>query len=86
EVEEAVCVRIEEATEGVIGLDRVRTIAMEGMCTLMMEIKTGEDITKVLNEVKSKVDSISTFPAETEKPIVSSMTFSGQTIIAALSG
>ncbi|HIL98532.1 MAG TPA: efflux RND transporter permease subunit, partial [Pseudomonadales bacterium] len=86
EVERAVCVRIEEAVEGVEGMDRMRSIASEGMCTVMMEVAIGADTNKVLNDIKSKIDSISTFPAETEKPIISSMSFTGQTIVVALSG
>jgi multidrug efflux pump subunit AcrB len=86
EVEQAVCIRIEEAVEGVAGLDRVRSIAAEGMCTVMLEVMTGADTSRVLNEIKSKIDGISTFPAETEKPIISSLSFTGQTIVVALSG
>ncbi|MDH5738259.1 MAG: efflux RND transporter permease subunit, partial [Gammaproteobacteria bacterium] len=44
------------------------------------------DNTLALNEVKSKVDGISSFPKETEKPIVSLMNFRGQTITVVLSG
>ena len=40
----------------------------------------------VLNEIKSKIDGISTFPRETEKPIIAMMQFRGQTIVVALSG
>ena len=36
EVEEAVCIRIEEAIEGVDGMDRVHTTAREGMCSIMV--------------------------------------------------
>ncbi|MBO6556310.1 MAG: efflux RND transporter permease subunit [Pseudomonadales bacterium] len=80
EVEEAVCIRIEEAIEGVDGMDRVHTIAREGMCSVMIELLQDANITTALNDIKGKVDAISTFPSETEKPIVSSMQFRGQTI------
>jgi ABC-type branched-subunit amino acid transport system ATPase component len=43
-------------------------------------------VTSALNDIKGKVDAISTFPAETEKPIVSSMQFRGQTISVTISG
>ncbi|MDZ7686021.1 MAG: hypothetical protein U5O39_14220 [Gammaproteobacteria bacterium] len=39
-----------------------------------------------MNEIKGDVDGISTFPAETEQPIISSLQFVGQTILLALSG
>ncbi|MBV1877921.1 MAG: efflux RND transporter permease subunit [Pseudomonadales bacterium] len=86
EVEQAVCIRIEEAVEGITGLDRIRSIAAEGLCTVMLEITTDADDSKVLNEVKSKIDGISTFPIETERPSISTLAFVGQTIVVALSG
>ncbi len=86
EVEEAVCIRVEEAIEGVDGMDRVHTTAREGMCSVMIELLQDADITTALNDIKGKVDAISTFPAETEKPIVSSMQFRGQTISLAVHG
>ncbi|MBT4159949.1 MAG: efflux RND transporter permease subunit, partial [Gammaproteobacteria bacterium] len=86
EVEQAVCIRIEEAVEGVDGKDRLFTVSREGTCTVLVEVLPDVDVTTVLNEVKGKVDAISTFPAETEKPIVSSMQFRGQTISLAIYG
>lgn len=86
EVEQAVCIRIEEAIEGVDGIDRMRTTANEGMCTVILELLPDTEITTALNEIKGKVDAISTFPAETEKPVVSSLQFRGQTISLMISG
>lgn len=86
EVEQAVCVRIEEAIESVDGMDRFFSISNEGMCTVMVEVLQDVDVTRVLNDVKAKVDAISTFPDETEKPVVSAMLFQGQTISFAVYG
>ena len=86
EVEQAVCIRVEEAIEGVDGMDRFFSVSREGMCSVMVELSQNADITTVLNDIKGKVDAISTFPAETEKPIVSSMQFKGQTISLAVHG
>ena len=80
EVEEAVCVRVEEAVEGVDGIDRIITRAGEGMCSVRVLLQSDIEVTTPLNQIKGKVDAISTFPTETEKPIVSSMQFRGQTI------
>ncbi|MFT4632385.1 MAG: multidrug efflux pump subunit AcrB [Candidatus Pseudothioglobus sp.] len=86
EVEEAVCVRIEEALEGVEGVERMRSNASEGMCTVSLELFPDTDVTKAMNDVKGQVDAISTFPAETEKPVVSAMQFRGKTISIVLYG
>ncbi len=86
EVEQAVCARIEEAVEGTNGIDRMYSTAREGMCTVMFELLSDTEVTTALNDIKGKVDGISTFPAETEKPIVSSLQFRGQTVSIALFG
>ena len=74
EVETAVCVRVEEALEGTEGVDTVRSTAAEGMCSIMAELVEGVDISKVANDIRSKVDAIDSFPAETERPITSEVT------------
>ena len=86
EVEAAVCIRIEEAIEGVEGMDRVFSIALEGMCNVLIEVLPDTNITTVLNDIKGNVDAISTFPAETEKPIVSSLQFRGRIMSLAIHG
>jgi len=79
-------IRIEEAVEGVRGIDRIQSFANEAACTVIMELESSADDSKALNEIKSKIDGISTFPRETEKPIISALAFNGQTILVALSG
>lgn len=74
EVETAVCVRVEEALEGTEGVDTVRSTAAEGMCSIIAELVEGVDISKVANDIRSKVDAIDSFPAETERPITSEIT------------
>ncbi|MGK0459836.1 MAG: multidrug efflux pump subunit AcrB [Candidatus Azotimanducaceae bacterium] len=70
EVEQGVCIRIEEELEGIIGIELIRSTANEGMCSVQIEVFENADESKVLDDVKSRVDAIDTFPAETEKPIV----------------
>lgn len=70
EVESAVNIRIEEAVSGLEGVKRVTSTASEGSGTVSIEVETGYDIRKLLDNVKSRVDAISTFPLETEEPVV----------------
>ncbi|MBU2501395.1 efflux RND transporter permease subunit [bacterium] len=70
EVEEAVCVRIEEAVQGVDGIKKITSSASEGMGMVMLELDRGVDKRKALDDVKTEVDRIITFPEETEKPVV----------------
>ena len=70
EVEEGVCVRIEEAIQGIDGIRRVTSRASEGMALVIVDLELGADSRKVVDDIKSNVDAITTFPVETEKPII----------------
>ncbi len=70
EVEEAVSIRVEEAVQGVDGIKKITSTSSEGISMVSIELETGSDKRKVLDDVKAEVDRIITFPVETEKPIV----------------
>lgn len=70
EVEQGVCIRIEEELEGVEGVKEIRSNAKEGVCSISVELFEDTDTGKALDDVKNRVDAIDTFPVETEKPIV----------------
>ena len=74
EVEEAVCVRIEEQIDGLAGIERIASTAAEGVCAVRAEVIAGADVDVVLSDIKNQVDAITTFPEQTEKPIVSKLT------------
>ena len=86
EVEKSVCIRIEEAIEGVEGIDRTGGSAVEGYCNVVAEIAKGADQTVIVGEIKSRIDSINSFPVETEKPMVSKLARARLAIQIALSG
>lgn len=86
EVEQAVCLRIEEALQSTQNIEQMNTRASEGMCSVTLQIEQGAELNRVLNEVKSQVDGISTFPEETEKPVVAAMNPTAHVISLALVG
>jgi len=86
EVEEAVCVRIEEAIQGVDGIKRLRSTAAEGMGTVVVELLPSADPRKALDDIKARVDAIDTFPAETEKAVIQEVIMRTQVINVAISG
>ena len=86
EVEEAVNVRIEEAIQGLEGIKQIQSTAAEGMGTIMVELELGADAREVLDEIKSNVDAITTFPIETEAPIIRDMNNSQAVVDIAVSG
>ena len=86
EVEQGVCIRVEEAIDGVEGIDSIQSSATEGACNVMVELDLDADPVAALNEIKSFVDGINSFPVETEKPIVSKLSLNRQVVQVAVSG
>ena len=86
EVEEAVCIRVEEALQGLEGIDRILSTANEGMGTVRIEIESGYDSRALLDEVKARVDAIDTFPEETEQPVIEEARIRNQVIFVSISG
>jgi len=74
EVEDGVVRRIEEAIEGIDGIDQISSVAAENVGVVTASLKLGADVGKALNDIKSGVDRINTFPAEVERPVVRELT------------
>mgnify|MGYP001070881319 CR=1 FL=1 len=73
DVEEGVCMRVEEAIAGVDGIKRITSTAGEGAGSALVEVEEYADVKEVLDDVKAEIDTIITFPKETEKPIISEL-------------
>lgn len=71
DVELGVAVRIEEAIQDLEGIDQITSRSVEGSTRVQIEIDSKYDARELLDDIKSRVDAINTFPAETEKPIIS---------------
>lgn len=74
EVEDGIVRRVEEAIEGIDGIDRVTAIAAENVGVVTARLKLGADLDKALDDIKGGVDGISTLPAEAERPVVRELT------------
>jgi multidrug efflux pump subunit AcrB len=70
EVEEGITVKIEEAIQDLEGIKRLRSTAVEGLGTVVVEVESRNDPRELMNDVKARVDAISTFPADSERPVV----------------
>lgn len=86
EVESGVCIRIEETLEGTPSIYRMTSNSSEGACSITLELESSANDIEALNDIKGRVDAISTFPAETERPIVSLLTSRNQGLEIAISG
>ena len=67
DIEENILIPVERALEGISGIREVNSDGMPGMAKFYFKAKDGVDLDKLLDEIKSRVDTISTFPGETER-------------------
>lgn len=86
EVEEGICLKLEEALVGLEGAKKVYSTASEGVGTTIVECLEKANVMKVKDEIKTKVDAITTFPTDAEKPIVEEVKFRGEVCSIVLSG
>ena len=86
EVEQALCVPIEEALQGLPGIKRIRSNAAESLASVSIELMSGEDVVRRLADIRARVDSIDTLPAEAERPIVSQAELPRQVLSVAVYG
>lgn len=70
EVEEGVLLKIEEAVKDLDNIKEMRSVAGEGNGQVILEVMEGSDMDKVLAEVQQAVDTISSFPQDTERPVI----------------
>ncbi|MCA9217947.1 MAG: efflux RND transporter permease subunit [Planctomycetales bacterium] len=68
DVERAILIPMEEALEGVKGIHQLNADGSRGMARLFLRAKPGVDLRELMDDVKARVDTISTFPNETERP------------------
>ncbi|MFT5759309.1 MAG: multidrug efflux pump subunit AcrB [Alteromonadaceae bacterium] len=86
EVEQSVILKVEEALEDLEGIKRITSTANEGFGVVNIELQSGYSISEKLDEVKMQVDAITTFPEQTEKPIVSKLEFKSQVLWLSING
>ncbi len=86
EVEEAICMRIEEAVQGLSGVDRVQSQANENFGTVTVEYLDTVDRNVFLDDVKAEIDRIDNFPEDTEEPMVTLIDVNNQVIEVAVWG
>ena len=86
EVEQGILLAVEEETRSIDGVKRVTAAANEGAGSVIIELETGVNANRALNDVKSAVDRISSFPAEAERPQISLLSNRREVITVALYG
>ena len=70
EVEEGIILRIEEAIADLEGIDELNGTASEGAAVVVVKVRTDYDARELMDDIKTRVDAITTFPQDAEEPVV----------------
>ncbi|EDY86846.1 RND family efflux transporter [gamma proteobacterium HTCC5015] len=68
DMEQGVASRIEDAIADLPDIEKLSSRSAEQVATITVELVNGADPQEVLNEVKSRVDALSTLPSDAERP------------------
>jgi multidrug efflux pump subunit AcrB len=74
EVEQGILLAVEEEIRGLNDIKKITATAQEGAGVVSVELITGADSDKNLNDIKSYVDRITSFPEDAERPVVQLLT------------
>lgn len=70
EVEEVICLRVEDALDGINFIKEVRMDAREGIAAVVAEMDNQGDIQTFLRDIETEIEAIDDFPGEVERPII----------------
>ena len=86
EVEEGICIKIEEKIKSIEGISRILSSAREGSGSVTVELDSKADVRKVLDDIRTEIDRIDTFPKEAEEPIITEIINRNPAISVAIYG
>jgi len=68
DVEEGITIKVEEAIQSIEGIKKMTSTANEGLGTVFVQVSSGYDTQEILDDIKQRVDGISTFSSEVGTP------------------
>ncbi|MCX4029690.1 efflux RND transporter permease subunit [Endozoicomonas sp. SM1973] len=86
EVAQSVTLRVESAVRAIAGIKKMDARVEQGYTVVILDIEKGFDINEKLDEVRTAVDSITSFPKAVEKPAIRKVTPKNRVIWVALFG
>lgn len=85
EVEEALCLRMEDAIDGLSHIEEARCQALEGAATLIIKLDDSADTGRMLVDIQTRINAIHDFPKEIEPPVVQEMDWNEPVVDVAIS-
>ena len=86
EVEQGIILSIEDAVQGIDGVDEVISSAKEGVGQVTVELLLGADLQKLARDIESEVDRITTFPDDAEEAEVTVLSRKREVVTLVLHG
>ncbi|RDH45500.1 efflux RND transporter permease subunit [Zooshikella ganghwensis] len=86
EVSQSVTLRVESAIRTIAGIKKVESFAIEGYTNITLEVANGYNVDDIMDEVRTAVDGITSFPDAVEKPHIKKSERKTRVIYASLYG
>ena len=80
EIEERICIRIEEAIHDLEGIKSIGSEAVDGRGGVAVEVAKGFDTQKMLGDIKARVDALDNLPEQAEEPQIREAPWSEEVI------
>ncbi|PVZ63571.1 efflux RND transporter permease subunit [Pelagibaculum spongiae] len=80
ESEEGICLKIEESLQGLEGIKSINSSCYEGGATVNVESSQDFEVEELLDQVKLRVDAITSLPEQAEKPLIRKLQFGEATL------
>lgn len=86
EVETTICVRIEENIFDIEGIRKLTSRASEGLCNVVASIEAAYNAGEIMDEIKSRIDTVSTFPEQAERAQIREISIKSSVASVVVSG
>lgn len=85
EVEESLCLRMEDAVDGLNNIEETKCDAQEGVASLTVKMSDEADMGRALVDIQTEINAINDFPNEIETPTVKELERSEPVVDIAIS-
>ncbi|MEH6465033.1 MAG: efflux RND transporter permease subunit [Shewanella psychromarinicola] len=85
EVEESLCLRMEDAVDGLGNVEEVKCDAQEGVASMTIKLDGKADIGRAIVDVQTQINGIKNFPSQIEPPIVKELDWAEPVVDIAIS-
>ena len=86
EMEEGVTIKIEQAIKGLSAIEEINSTSSENSASVKIKAYQDANMDQLLSDVENAINSINSFPAGAEKPILKKITSGGMGSVVALIG